>query len=159
MAAKIEIERKFLLASPAWRAEVVGGEPITQFYVSLKSGAVARLRRYGPRAFVAVKSSRTGLARMEAESEISPALVDDVLASGVLLAPPIVKVRHLIPADGGLTFEVDEYAGDNAGLVVAEIELPDADADPPRPDWLGREVTGDRRYGNLALARHPYSRW
>lgn len=157
-STNIEIERKFLLASEAWREEVTESRPITQVYLASTAVSQVRLRRYGTAAFITVKGRREGLARTEVEAEIPPEFVDAVLAAGLSPVSPLVKLRHLVPA-GEFCFEIDEYGGENEGLVTAEVELPTADTDFPRPAWLGAEVSGDVRYGNVYLAQHPYTSW
>lgn len=153
-----EIERKFLLASPAWRDEVTSSEPISQVYLAATAVCQVRLRRYGSRAFITVKGKRSRLTRAEIETQVPMEFFDAVLEEGLHAAPPLLKTRHLVPA-GDFVFEIDEYEGDNAGLVVAEIELPSADAEFPRPVWLGAEVSGEVRYGNIYLTQHPYGTW
>ncbi|MFF5052231.1 CYTH domain-containing protein [Micromonospora sp. NPDC000663] len=157
-STNIEIERKFLLASDAWRREVTASRPITQVYLASTAVSQVRLRRYGAAAFITVKGRRKGLARPEIEAEIPPEFVDAVLAAGLSPVPPLVKVRHLVPV-GAFCFEIDEYGGDNEGLVTAEVELPTEDADFPRPGWLGADVSGDVRYGNVYLTQRPYKSW
>lgn len=153
-----EIERRFLLASDDWRAEVTSAALIEQVYVAVNNVCQVRIRRYGKAAFITVKGARTGLSRIEIETPVAPEFADAVMAAGLCVTLPLVKTRHLVPLDG-FTFEIDEYSGANAGLIVAEIELPTADADFPRPAWLGREVTADLRYRNLYLTQHPYQEW
>lgn len=154
----VEIERRFLVRSDAWRKEATGAAPIRQVYVAVTDRCQVRVRRYGSAAYVTVKGKRRGLTRTEIETEVPPEFADQIIASGLYTLPPILKTRHLVPCEG-FTFEIDEYEGDNAGLVVAEIELETEDADFPRPSWLGREITKDRKYRNMYLAAHPYSQW
>lgn len=153
-----EIERKFLLASDAWRGGVTESRPITQVYLASTAVSQVRLRRYGSAAFVTVKGQRKGLARPEIEAPIPPEFVDAVVAAGLSPVPPLRKTRHLVPIDD-FCFEIDEYEGENQGLIVAEVELPSPDAEFPRPSWLGAEVSGEVRYGNVYLAQHPYMSW
>ena len=159
----VEIERKFLLASEAWRAEAARPVRMAQGYLNAP-GAVAsgaelasvRVRIAGDRAFLNLKSRETGHTRQEFEYPIPVADAEALLA--LCVGGRIDKVRHYVEVEGH-TFEVDEFRGDNAGLVVAELELASAGQAYPRPDWLGQEVTEELRYYNLALAERPYSRW
>ena len=159
----IEIERKFLLASDGWRDAATHSERIAQGYLvsaqALRDGtahASVRVRRTGDRAWLNIKSAQLGIERAEFEY---PVPLDDAeqmlstLCDGVL-----EKIRHHVVVDGVL-FEVDEFFGDNAGLVVAEVELSSADAAFPRPEWLGREVSHLPRYYNVNLIAHPYAHW
>ncbi|MET4570359.1 CYTH domain-containing protein [Rhodanobacter soli] len=159
----IEIERKFLLANDGWRAGIERSEPIAQGYLvgaqALRDGtarASVRARLAGTQAWLNIKAARLGIERAEFEYPIP---VDDArnllatLCDGVL-----EKTRHHVRVDGVL-FEVDEFAGDNRGLIVAEVELPAVDAPFPRPPWLGREVSTLTRYYNVNLIAHPYRQW
>ena len=159
----IEIERKFLLADDGWRAGIESSEPIAQGYLvsaqALRDGtarASVRARLAGAQAWLNIKAAKLGIERAEFEYPIP---VDDArnllatLCDGVL-----EKTRHHVRVDGVL-FEVDEFAGDNHGLVVAEVELPAVDAPFPRPSWLGREVSALTRYYNVNLIAHPYRQW
>lgn len=159
----IEIERKFLLANDGWRAGIECSEPIAQGYLvgaqALRDGAArasVRARLAGDQAWLNIKAATPGIARTEFDYPIP---LDDArtllagLCDGVL-----EKTRHHVRVDGAL-FEVDEFEGDNRGLVVAEIELPAVDAPFPRPPWLGREVSTLTRYYNVNLIAHPYRQW
>ena len=159
----IEIERKFLLANDGWRAAVSRSLPMAQGYLndadSVTRGVQntsVRVRLEGDDARLNIKSREAGPQRQEFEYAIPVADARALLALSV--GRRIEKTRHYIP-DGEFTWEIDEFHGDNAGLVVAELELPSLDADYPRPPWLGVEVTEQPRYYNLMLAAHPYSRW
>jgi adenylate cyclase len=159
----IEIERKFLVTGDGWRHEAVRRVRMEQGYVndmaSLRDGrqqASVRVRIAGDEAFLNLKSREAGTTRQEFDYPIPLADAEALLA--LCVGGRISKVRHYVE-HAGHTFEVDEFAGDNAGLVVAELELDRADAPYPRPAWLGREVTDLTRYYNLALAERPYSRW
>jgi adenylate cyclase len=159
----LEIERKFLVTSDAWRAHATKSVEMAQAYLNdlatLDAGAMnvsVRVRLQGDAAFLNMKSRELGTTRQEFDYPIP---VDDARALLKLaVGGKIEKIRHYVEVEGH-TFEVDEFLGDNAGLVVAELELDDADAAYPRPDWLGDEVTDQPRYYNLALASHPYSSW
>ena len=159
----IEIERKFLVASDAWRAAAHAVVPMAQGYLndaaSIASGAQnasVRVRIEGDVAFLNIKSRETGTTRQEFEL---PLPVDDAHALLKLCVGGLVEKRRHLVRHGAHLWEVDEFLGDNAGLVVAEIELAAADEVFARPDWLGAEVTAHQRYFNLALAARPFSRW
>ena len=159
----IEIERKFLVVGDDWRAAAQRVVPMAQGYLNdlamVDSGAMqasVRVRIEGDAAFLNIKSREAGASRQEFDYLVP---MDDARALLALCVGGLVdKRRHLVRHEGHL-WEVDEFLGDNAGLVVAEIELDHADEAFERPDWLGSEVTDDPRYYNLALASHPYTRW
>jgi CYTH domain-containing protein len=144
-----EIERKFLVTSGAWRAEAGSGTRLRQGY--LHAGTpVVRIRQAGELAFLTIKGPGL-LARAEYEYPIPPEDAAAMLAT--LCPPPVIdKTRHRLALDG-LTWEIDEFAGHLAGLVLAEIELASPDEPFARPAWLGAEVTDDPRYQNAALSR------
>ena len=152
----VEIERKFLLVSDAWRGAVEHSERLAQGYLGGERASV-RVRIGGGAAWLNIKARVRGAERLEFEYEIPLADGEQLLAE---LAEPgrIDKLRHHVRHAGAL-WEIDEFAGDNTGLVVAEIELDAVDAAFERPPWLGREVTDDVRYYNLALAERPYAQW
>ena len=159
----IEIERKFLLHDASWRARIVRSRRFAQGYLVGAAAHAAGLARASVRVRVAdadawlnIKSARTTIEREEFEYPIPRADAERMLAQ--LCGPIVEKIRHDVPVDG-FVFEVDEFLGANAGLVVAEIELPAADAVFPRPAWLDREVSRDARYLNVHLAEYPYSTW
>lgn len=159
----IEIERKFLLAGDGWRAAAVKSVRMAQGYINdmaaMREGrqnASVRVRIAGDAAFLNLKSRELGSTRQEFDYPIPVADAEALLA--LCVGGRIDKVRNYVQ-HAGHTWEVDEFAGDNAGLVVAELELASADEAFERPAWLGREVTEELRYYNLALAERPYSRW
>ena len=121
-----------------------------------RQNASVRVRIAGDAAFLNLKSREAGHTRQEFDYPIP--VVDAEALLALCVGGRIAKVRHYVE-HAGHTFEVDEFGGDNAGLVVAELELDRADAPYARPDWLGAEVTDLGRYYNLALAERPYSRW
>lgn len=150
----IEIERKFLVTSEAWRTGA--GVRLTQGYLNRDPLRTVRVRVAGDQAWLTIKGATTGATRLECEYPIPLADAQALLA--LCDGPLIDKTRHTQTLDGGV-WEVDEFHGDNAGLVVAEIEL-NHEAQPfERPDWLGEEVTHDPRYFNSALASRPYRSW
>ena len=159
----IEIERKFLVAGDGWRAAAHAVVPMAQGYINdmgaMDRGeqkASVRIRIQGDEAFLNLKSRELAHTRQEFDYRIP---VDDARALLALCVGGLVDKRRHLVRHGGHLWEVDEFLGDNAGLVVAEIELDHADEAFERPDWLGSEVTDDPRYYNLALASHPYTRW
>lgn len=159
----IEIERKFLLNGDGWRGQVTRSERMAQGYLvgaaALQAGharASVRVRRSGDEAWLNIKAARLGIERAEYEVALPPDEADEMLAT--LCDGVLEKIRHYVTLDGML-FEIDEFLGANAGLVVAEIELPTADASFPRPIWLGREVSALARYYNVNLIVHPYAEW
>jgi adenylate cyclase len=159
----IEIERKFLVTSDAWRAAAHEVVPMAQGYLNdlavMDSGAMrasVRVRIAGDEAFLNLKSREAGHTRQEFDYPIPVADARALLA--LCVGGLVDKRRHYVEYSGHL-WEVDEFLGDNAGLVVAEIELRTADEAFVHPDWLGAEVTESTRYYNLALATRPYSQW
>jgi adenylate cyclase len=159
----IEIERKFLLADDSWRTRVERSESMSQGYLvgaqALRDGsarASVRVRSAGEQAWLNIKAARLGIER--AEYEVPMPLADAQAILATLCDGVLQKIRHHVTVDGAL-FEIDEFLGDNAGLVVAEIELPAVDAPFPRPPWLGQEVSALARYYNVNLIEHPYVRW
>jgi Uncharacterized protein conserved in bacteria len=159
----IEIERKFLLAGDGWRAAVERTQPMAQGYLNDLSlagdgpqKASMRVRIEGERAFLNLKSRQLGHTRQEFDYPIPVEDARQLLA--LCVGGLVEKHRHYL-RHGGHLWEIDEFLGDNAGLVVAEIELADPDEAFDRPDWLGAEVTDQPRYYNLALAQRPYARW
>jgi adenylate cyclase len=152
----IEIERKFLLASDAWRGAVEHSERLAQGYLGGERASV-RVRIGGGNAWLNIKARVRGAARLEFEYPIPVADAEQLLGE-LCVAGRIEKIRHHVRVAGHL-WEIDEFFGDNAGLVVAEIELAAVDVAFERPAWLGREVTDEERFYNLALAERPYSHW
>ena len=153
----VEIERKFLLANDGWRNEVVRHCAMRQGYLGAPGGkASIRVRLEGDRARLNIKSSVVGDTRDEYEYEIPVSEATEMLDN--LCIGRVEKVRHYIERDG-LTWEIDEFQGDNEGLVVAEVELSHAEQSVPSPPWLGREITTEARYYNHSLAIKPYRSW
>ncbi|WP_047394325.1 CYTH domain-containing protein [Chitinibacter sp. ZOR0017] len=151
----VEIERKFLLANADWREQVQQSTRIAQGYLNDAPARTVRVRVKGEAAFLTIKGQTDGISRLEFEYPIPLADALELLK----LCPNVLdKTRHLVNLDGH-TFEIDEFHGQNAGLIVAELELPSADARYPQPAWLGAEVSGDPRYFNSALSTHPYCNW
>lgn len=151
----IEIERKFLVEGDAWR---VGASPsrIVQGFLSRDPERIVRVRLRDGEAFLTIKGKGSGLARVEVEVAIPAEEARQLLP--LCLPPLIEKTRHLVTWAGHL-WEIDEFYGDNAGLVVAEVELATEDEIFERPPWLGREVSEDFRYSNAALSERPWRDW
>lgn len=152
----IEIERKYLVASDDWRGLAEGIE-YRQGYLSVIKERTVRVRTVGDRGYLTIKGISTGASRVEYEYEIPVGDTHEMLDE-LCEHPLIEKRRHRIPY-GDLIWEVDEFLGDNQGLVVAEVELTSEDQLIELPDWIGEEVTGDPRYFNSNLVARPYSTW
>ena len=152
-----EIERKFLVKRERWRADAAGGIVLRQGYLSDDPVRVVRVRVAGDKAFLTIKGLTVGVERAEFEYEIP---VDDAnaLLETMCARPLIEKTRHRVDHDGHAWY-VDVFAGENAGLMIAEIELPRPDTTFSLPDWADTEVSDDPRYFNSNLARHPYCAW
>ena len=151
-----EIERKYLVRGDAWRA-LAKGVHYRQGYLNSAKERTVRIRSMGDKAYITIKGLTVGASRPEYEYEI-PVADADAMLDGLAERPLIEKRRYKIP-HGGVTIEVDEFLGENAGLVVAEVELQSEDQRFDKPAWFGEEVTGDPRYYNANLVRHPYSTW
>ena len=159
----VEIERKFLLADDSWRTRIGHSVPLAQGYLvgtqALREGharASVRARLAGDQAWLNIKAATPGIARAEFDYPIP---VDDARALLASLCDGVLeKVRHHVRVDGVL-FEIDEFNGDNDGLIVAEVELPTVDAPFPRPSGRGREGSALTRYYNVNLIAHPYRQW
>lgn len=153
----VEIERKFLVQGEAWREEIVRSAAFRQGYLSGEGGSASvRVRLEGEEARLNIKAAVMGRARAEYEYPIPVPDAMEMLDG--LCGGRVEKTRHYVERDG-LVWEIDEFIGDNAGLIVAEIELADEQQEFPLPAWLGREVTDERRYYNHSLALHPFRSW
>jgi len=152
----IEIERKFLVANDGWKKDAVG-VPYRQGYLSTYPDATVRVRLAGDKGYLTIKGKTVGLARAEFEYPIPQE--DSVEMLDRLCQKPLIEKTRYRVSFGGRVWEVDEFFGENAGLVMAEVELDDADAEVALPPWAGREVSGDSRYQNSNLARNPYKNW
>ena len=153
----IEIERKFLVNGD-YKNVAISHTRIIQGYISSQRGRTVRVRIRDGRGYLTIKGPSTagGLSRYEFEKEIT---LDEALSLLRICEPGIIdKVRWLVPM-GKHTFEVDEFFGENEGLVMAEVELSDENEAYERPPFLGREVTGDRRFYNSCLRIHPFKEW
>lgn len=151
----VEIERKFLLKDDSWRKNSVGIF-YTQGYLNKTQKSTVRVRIAGDRGFLTIKSKSQGISRKEFEYEIPKKDAIELLE--LSLTPIIEKIRYKIEYAGNC-WEVDEFLGENKGLFVAEIELSSEDQQFEKPDWVGEEVSGDKRYYNSHLARNPYLKW
>lgn len=154
----LEIERKFLILSNAYKSEAYKQTRIVQGFLNTHKERTVRVRIMGEKAFITVKgiSNSEGTTRMEWEKEISKEDAEKLLP---LCEPNLIdKIRYEIKADQHI-FEVDEFFGENEGLIVAEIELSSENEEFIKPDWLGKEVTGDVRYYNSLLSKLPYRNW
>lgn len=150
-----EIERKFLVKDHSWRAGA--GTRIRQGYLRNQGEGVVRVRIKGERAYLTIKGNTTGITRLEFEYEIPAGDADQILDE-LCMKPLIEKLRYEVYM-GGFKWEIDEFLGENSGLVVAEIELEDETQEFTKPDWLGEEVSDDFRYHNANLVNYPYSKW
>ena len=154
-----EIERKFLVSGD-FKKEAYGSVRITQGYLSSVPQRVVRVRVKGEKGYLTIKgaANETGVSRFEWEKEISLQEAQSLLQ---LAEPGIIdKTRYLIKnTDSKHVWEVDEFHGENDGLVMAEIELSSENEFFDRPNWLGKEVTGDKRYYNSFIAHNPYKNW
>jgi adenylate cyclase len=153
----IEIEHKFLLANDDWRELVSHSVRYCQGYMSSQPTSSIRIRISDTTAWLNIKSATIGTQRLEYEYEIPLTDANEMLAQ-LCKKPIIEKVRHFVTYDNKL-WEIDEFSGDNAGLIVAEIELNSLNESFKKPSWLGTEVTDDKRYYNNNLAINPYSQW
>jgi adenylate cyclase len=153
----IEVERKFLVVGDSWRADVRSATRIVQGYIARTGGAVVRVRLKGEHAFLTLKGPSRGISRSEFEYPI-PVTDAEAMLAEFTEGPVIDKVRHLVPV-GDHTWEVDVFAGPNAPLVLAEVELASPDEPFVLPGWAGADVSDDARYFNANLAEAPYSTW
>ncbi|MCL4124124.1 UNVERIFIED_CONTAM: hypothetical protein GTU68_025324 [Idotea baltica] len=154
----IEIERKFLVTSLAFKDEAIKQERIVQGFLSTNKKRTVRVRLKGEQGFLTIKglSSKDGLSRFEWEKEISKPEAESLL---MLCKKGIIdKLRYEIEI-GNHIFEVDEFLGNNAGLIIAEVELKTENETYVKPKWLGKEVTGNQKYYNSQLSKQPYKSW
>ena len=153
----VEIEHKFLLANNDWRQQVSYFVKYKQGYLSAVATSSIRVRISNDQAWLNIKSATIGTHRHEYEYEIPLSDAQEIITN--LCSKPIIeKTRHIVINENN-TWEIDEFEGDNSGLIVAEIELLEVGASFSIPAWLGEEVTSDLRYYNNNLASHPYSVW
>jgi CYTH domain-containing protein len=156
--AALEIERKFLVVGDAYKRQAYASSYIKQGYICSERGRTVRVRLRGDCGYLTIKGPSTdnGLSRYEFEKEIT---LDEARELFKLCEPGIVEKTRYLVRSGNHTFEVDEFHGDNEGLVMAEVELAAPDDPIVKPDFIGQEVTGDRRYYNSQLRQHPFTTW
>jgi CYTH domain-containing protein len=151
-----EIERKYLLRNDSWR-EGASGTMYRQGYLSSVKERTVRIRTVGDKAFLTIKGITVGATRAEYEYPIP---LDDCNAMlDALAEKPLIEKKRYKIKHGGLTWEIDEFFGDNKGLIVAEVELESEGQSFAKPDWVGEEVSGDPRYFNSNLIKHPFTKW
>jgi adenylate cyclase len=152
-----EIEHKFLLRDDRWRHQIERSVRMRQGYLTSDARCSVRVRVAGNQGFLNLKSGALGIQRSEYEYSIPLTEAEEILDT-LCEKPLLEKTRHYLHVDEHL-WEIDEFAGDNAGLIVAEVELRQPDEPFTRPDWVGEDVSHDIRYYNSQLARHPYRSW
>ncbi len=154
----VEIERKFLVTSTDFKAAAIRKTTIAQGYLSVHPERTVRVRIRGESGYLTIKgkSNDTGTTRFEWETEISLSEATSLFA--LTEAGRIEKIRWEVP-NGNHVIEVDEFLGDNDGLIIAEIELAGEDEKYLKPDWLGKEVTNEAKYYNSYLSKNPYLKW
>ncbi len=152
----LEIERKFLVRDDTWRAQADQGTAYRQGYLSKSGQSTVRVRLAADEAWITIKGAVEGLVRSEYEYPIPTA---DAAALLDLCTLPVIEKTRFLVEHSGHTWEVDVFAGANAGLIVAEVELDRADAVVALPSWVGDEVSHDPRYKNSSLSTNPFSRW
>jgi CYTH domain-containing protein len=149
-----EIERKFMVQEGPWRN--VQGTRYCQGYLNSAKERNVRVRTMEDKAYLTIKGIAIGASRMEFEYEIPLQDANELLE--ICEKPLIEKTRYKVQ-EGGFVWEVDEFSGENQGLIVVEVELESEDQDFPKPDWVREEVTGDPRYFNSNLIKNPYTNW
>ena len=151
-----EIERKFLVRDNTWRGQD-GGKRYRQGYLSTVKERTVRVRTTGDKGFITIKGESVCATRSEYEYEIPLADANEML-DRLCERPLIEKTRYRVSHEG-LAWEIDEFEGDNRGLIIAEVELKDETQSVTLPGWIGQEVTGDHRYFNANLVANPFSQW
>lgn len=152
----IEIERKFLIKAPPLE-RITSTSTITQGYLARRPNPTVRVRVRDNKGFMTVKGQNTGARRSEFEWEIPLSDAQEMLEQ--FCERCVHKRRHIVPAEQGLFWEIDEFLGESEGLWLAELELPDEQTEIPLPSWIDVEVTHDHRYSNSYLSSNPYSQW
>ncbi|MEW6334628.1 MAG: CYTH domain-containing protein [Thermodesulfobacteriota bacterium] len=152
----VEIERKFLVKGDLWKSSARGAR-YRQGYLNSARERTVRVRTIGEMGYLTVKGIAAGASRIEFEYVI-PTADADAMLTDLCEKPLIEKNRYRIRA-GEHTWEIDEFFGENRGLVVAEVELAGEEQAVEKPEWIGEEVTGDPRYFNSNLIKHPYTKW
>jgi adenylate cyclase len=151
-----EIERKFLVRGNTWRGQD-GGKRYRQGYLSTVKERTVRVRTTGDKGFITIKGESVGATRSEYEYEIPLADANEML-DRLCERPLIEKTRYRVSHEG-LAWEIDEFEGDNRGLIMAEVEIKNETQSIKLPGWIGQEVTGDPRYFNANLVANPFSQW
>ena len=151
-----EIERKYLVLDETWRSRTVG-TLFRQGYLSTVKERTVRVRVVGDLGYLTVKGLTVGSVRTEFEYIVPIADAEQMLNE--LCEQPLIEKTRYVIEENGLTWEIDEFAGANEGLIVAEVELGDESQQVDPPDWVGEEVTNDARYFNANLIAHPFSEW
>lgn len=152
----LEIERKFLLANDEWRKVTISETVIKQGYLSSNKERVVRIRLKGDKSYLTIKGKNVNTVRLEFEYEIP---YPDGVELLQLCERPIIEKTRYEAVYAGNTWEIDEFKGDNDGLIVAEIELEAEDQVFNKPSWIGEEVSSDVRYYNANLIKQPYKSW
>lgn len=152
----VEIEKKFLLTNDEWKKDSTS-DIYFQGYILSGTGKTVRVRIAGEKGFLTIKGKHSGISRMEFEYPIP--LEDARLLLQEMCEQPIIHKKRYKVEYGGFIWEIDEFFGENNGLVMAEIELDDENQQFPKPEWLGREVSHDGRYYNASLRQNPYKDW
>lgn len=151
-----ETERKFLVKGEEWRS-LSTGTVYRQGYIATKKGTTVRVRLVGNQGYLTIKGITQGISRAEYEYPIPAEDAQEML--NTLCEPPLIEKTRYKIVIAGLIWEIDEFAGENQGLIMAEVELTDANQVIELPDWIGKEVSDDLRYYNVNLVQHPYSQW
>lgn len=154
----MEIERKFMLSNDSWRKEVEYRKRITQWYISTDPERTVRVRNEDFDYVLCIKGKTEGASRIEVEAPLRPRDAEQLLLLRAPNTVAVTKSRYIINRDG-VTWEIDEFLGENTGLIVAEVELSREDQSIHLPSWIGEEVTHDFRYSNSALSQHPFRNW
>lgn len=154
----LEIERKFLVNSEAYKSDAFKRTKIAQGFLNTHPERTVRVRIFGDHGYLTIKgkSNAAGLSRFEWEKQISLAEAEELMH---LCEPGIIEKTRFEVSMGEHIFEVDEFLGDNAGLIVAEVELKSETEIFQKPNWLGEEVTGDVKYYNSNLCKNPFKSW
>lgn len=154
-----ETEKKYLVRNRGWAERPHSSKKISQGYICLDPDRTVRVRIAGEKGFITVKGGTTGLSREEFEYEIPPG--DAIAMIETMCGRRVDKIRHTVDDDDGYRWTIDEFKGENEGLVIAEIELSERNRDFPEelPEWIGEEVSGKTKYFNSQLSEHPFSDW
>lgn len=154
----IEIERKFLVKNDDFQKESFQEKHLKQGYLNSDKNRTVRVRIADKKAFITIKgkSNKSGISRYEWEKEINTKEAEELL---LLCKPSIIEKTRYLVKKGAHTFEVDVFYGDNNGLIIAEIELKSENESFTKPNWLGKEVTGDLKYYNSSISKHPFKDW